>query len=174
MSTHLFFPNSKARACVLGYIISRFETLREAANLVADDPMESELSFNHLGVAVSDIEKALTVYEDLFGYRLLSGPFDDPQQQASVCFIGTGDPANVVFELVAPLTESSHVARLLAKGAGAYHVCYDVDDIDATVATLRGKGCLLVSRPTPAVAFQGRRIAWLYTPTRQLIELVER
>jgi methylmalonyl-CoA/ethylmalonyl-CoA epimerase len=136
--------------------------------------MESELRFNHLGVAVSDIEKAVAVYEDLFGYKLLSGPFDDSQQQATVCFIGTDDPPNIVFELVAPLNDSSHVARLLAKGAGAYHVCYEVDDISATVAGMRAKGCLLVSGPTPAVAFEERRIAWLYTPTRQLMELVER
>lgn len=135
--------------------------------------MEPDLRFNHLGVAVSDIKKALTVYEDLFGYKLLSGPFDDPQQQATVCFIGTDEPAHVVFELVAPLNDDSHVARLLAKGGGAYHVCYEVDDIDAAVAALRAKGCLLVNRPTPAVAFEERRIAWLYTPTRQLMELVE-
>jgi methylmalonyl-CoA/ethylmalonyl-CoA epimerase len=31
----------------------------------------------------------------------------------------------------------------------------------------------MVSDPMPAVAFGGRRIAWLYTPTRQLLELVE-
>ena len=32
---------------------------------------------------------------------------------------------------------------------------------------------VLISPPAPAVAFDGRRIAWVYTPTRQLIELLE-
>ena len=32
---------------------------------------------------------------------------------------------------------------------------------------------MVVSGPVPAVAFGGRQIAWLYTPTRQLFELVE-
>ena len=32
---------------------------------------------------------------------------------------------------------------------------------------------MIVSKPVPAVAFQGRRIAWIYTSSRQLFELVE-
>ena len=36
---------------------------------------------DHLGVAVADIEKALETYADLFGYKLLRGPYDDPTQQ---------------------------------------------------------------------------------------------
>jgi hypothetical protein len=32
---------------------------------------------------------------------------------------------------------------------------------------------MIVSKPVPAVAFQGRRIAWIYTSARQLFELVE-
>jgi len=31
----------------------------------------------------------------------------------------------------------------------------------------------VVSGPAPAVAFGGRRIAWFYTSTRQVFELVE-
>jgi methylmalonyl-CoA/ethylmalonyl-CoA epimerase len=33
--------------------------------------------------------------------------------------------------------------------------------------------CIVVAKPVPAVAFQGRRIAWIYTPSRQLFEIVE-
>ena len=136
--------------------------------------------FNHIGVAVADIDDALSVYEKMFGYQVLSGPFDDPEQQARVVFVGP--PGNFdrqvaqgfVLELIAPLDEKSHVARLLAKGGGAYHVCYEVDDVEQTLADLREKGCLIVSDPVPAVAYTLRRIAWFYTPTRQLVELVEK
>jgi methylmalonyl-CoA/ethylmalonyl-CoA epimerase len=38
---------------------------------------------------------------------------------------------------------------------------------------MKSKRCLLLGDPVPAVAFGGRRIAWLYTPTRQLVELLE-
>jgi methylmalonyl-CoA/ethylmalonyl-CoA epimerase len=135
--------------------------------------MALKLKFNHLGVAVAEIDSALESYETLFGYRLLSGPFEDPTQEATVAFVGTGEEHDVVIEIIAPLTEKSHVARILAKGVAAYHVCYEVEDIDAALAEFREKKCLVVRDPVPAVAYGGRRIAWFYTPTKQLTELVE-
>ena len=135
----------------------------------------SALRFSHLGVAVADIEHALCVYQEVFGYIVLSGPFDDPIQRVSVCFIGTGDPDDLIIELVSPLGNAdSPVNKILAKGIGAYHVCYQVDDIDQTLSHVRARGCIVISRPVPAVAFDGRQIAWFYTPTRQLVEILER
>ncbi|MGI9517822.1 MAG: VOC family protein [Pirellulaceae bacterium] len=135
--------------------------------------MSLKFKFDHLGVAVSDMDAALASYENLFGYRLLSGPFDDPEQEATVAFVGSGEPHDVVIELIAPLTEKSHVQRILDRGVAAYHVCYEVEDIEATLAELKASKCLIVRQPVPAVAYQGRHIAWFYTPTKQLTELVE-
>lgn len=132
---------------------------------------------HHLGVAVPDVEKAMPVYESLFGYRLVDGPYDDPIQKVRVVFIrreGAGGVAEPLVELIAPLTPDAPVNRYLAKDAGAYHLCYTVPDMEGAMSRLRGQGCLLVSAPAPAVAFGGRRIAWLFTPTRQLVEIVER
>lgn len=47
-----------------------------------------EFRFAHFGVAVSDLDRSLADYRDLFGYYLLSGPFVDPIQKVRVCFIG--------------------------------------------------------------------------------------
>lgn len=132
------------------------------------------MKFSHLGVAVSSIEEALSVYQEVFGYKVLSGPFDDPIQRASVCFVGTGIPNDMIIEVVASLDENSPVSKMLTKGVSAYHLCYEVDDIDQALANVRAKGCIIISKPVPAVAFEGRRIAWFYTPTRQLVEVVER
>ena len=135
--------------------------------------MTSGFRVDHVGVAVKDIDESLAQYTELFGYRLVRGPFDDPQQQARVAFICTDDPGDTVLELVAPLDEQSQVQRVLAKGLSLYHVCYEVPDIEQAISHLRQQRCLLVSGPTPAVAYDGRPIAWLYTPNRQLTELVE-
>lgn len=130
--------------------------------------------FQHLGIAVASLVKALPVYEGLFGYRLVSGPFDDPIQRVSVCFLSRDAPGEIALELVAPLGEDSPVHRTLTKGGNsAYHICYAVDDLDAALQHLTAQGCLVVSKPVPAAAFGNRRIAWFYTPTRQLIEAVE-
>jgi|SRR5215475_6727275 len=133
----------------------------------------TSLAFNHLGIVVSDLDKALESYREIFGYELLRGPYDDPIQQVRVCFIGSNGVGHPDLELVAPLSGQSPVKTLLDKGGGAYHVCYQVLNIEQALCDLRAKGCFVVSRPVPAVAFGGSRIAWLYTPTRQLLELVE-
>ncbi len=135
----------------------------------------TSFSFHHLGVAVASIEKALPVYRNLFGYQLISGPFDDPIQRVSVCFLGREIAGDITIELVAPLGEDSPIHRTLTKGGNsAYHACYEVPDLDEALAHLAANGCVIVSKPVPAVAFGNRRIAWLYTPTRQLIEAVEK
>jgi methylmalonyl-CoA/ethylmalonyl-CoA epimerase len=38
---------------------------------------------------------------------------------------------------------------------------------------LRDTGFFLISEPVPAVAFDGRRVAWFRGPDRLLVELVE-
>lgn len=134
----------------------------------------SVFTFHHLGVAVKSIAKAIPVYQDLFGYEVVSGPFDDPIQSVSVCFLQRQAPGDMVVELIAPLGDNTPIDRVLAKGGGAYHVCYEVEDIEGTLAGLKSKKCIVVSGPVPAVAFDNRRIAWLFTPTQQLIELLER
>jgi methylmalonyl-CoA/ethylmalonyl-CoA epimerase len=139
------------------------------------EPPMSALAFrvHHIGVAVASLQDALPAYQSVFGYTLLSGPFADPIQRVAVCFLGTGRPGEPTIELVEPAPGRSPLAAVLAKGIGAYHVCYEVDDVEAALAHARAHGCLIVSTPVPAVAFAGRRIAWFYMPSRQLVELLE-
>ena len=128
----------------------------------------------HVGVAVANLTASIQAYENVFGYRVLSGPFDDPIQRVRVCFLGNGSAGELAIELIEPLGSDSPVTRLLAKGGGAYHVCYNVANLDQALEEIRAKGCLVVAAPAPAVAYGGRRIAWFFTPDRQLVELVER
>jgi methylmalonyl-CoA/ethylmalonyl-CoA epimerase len=131
------------------------------------------MKFRHIGVAVRKIEEALRFYDAILGYKLLSGPFSDPIQRVSVCFLGTDNPGDAVIELIAPLTEDSPVKSVLSRGDGAYHMCFETPKLDESLAAVVAKGCLLVSKPVPAVAFGGRRIAWVFMRSRQLIELLE-
>jgi methylmalonyl-CoA/ethylmalonyl-CoA epimerase len=130
------------------------------------------LKFKHLGVAVHDLEQAMLVYREILGYRLIAGPFNDPIQRVSVCFLAPAEEGPEL-ELVAPLTSDSPVRKILSSGGGAYHLCYEARRFDDAMTVLSSQGCVVVSEPVPAVAFGGRRIAWLYMSTRQLLELVE-
>jgi methylmalonyl-CoA/ethylmalonyl-CoA epimerase len=129
-------------------------------------------SFHHVGVAVRDLQAAAQVLKNLFNYEVSSGPFDDPIQKVSVCFLSRGQ-GDTALELVAPLGPDSPIDRTLQKGGGAYHVCYQVPDIRAAIDYLTGEGAFLLSGPVPAVAFEMREIAWLMTGAKLLVELVQ-
>ena len=135
-----------------------------------------ELGFKllHVGVAVPTLGPTTEMMSKLFGYRVISGPFDDPIQKVSVNFLTTTEDDVAEIELIAPLTEDSPIKAMLAKnGGGAYHLCFETSDIDKALEHAKSNGCIIVSQPVPAVAFGGRRIAWIYTSSRQLFELVE-
>jgi methylmalonyl-CoA/ethylmalonyl-CoA epimerase len=128
---------------------------------------------HHVGVAVRSLADAVPAYERLFGYRVLAGPVDDPVQRVSVCFLGVAPGDAPAIELVAPGDGASPIRTALAKGVGAYHACYEVDDLERALLEARAAGCVVVAEPVPAAAFAGRRIAWIYMPSRQLVELLE-
>ena len=128
--------------------------------------------FHHVGIAVKDLTAAIPVYQKLFGYEVTSGPFDDPIQNVSVCFLSRG-AGDATLELVAPLGPNSPVDRILKKGGGTYHLCYEAREMEAAIGHLVENGSFLISGPVPAVAFAMRRIAWLMTEANLLVELVE-
>jgi methylmalonyl-CoA/ethylmalonyl-CoA epimerase len=128
----------------------------------------------HVGVAVPSLAPTTELLSTLFGYRVVSGPFDDPIQKVSVNFLTVSSNDIAEIELIAPLTEDSPIQSMLAKGGGgAYHLCFETSDLDGALSHAKNNGCIVVSAPVPAVAFEGRRIAWIYTRSRQLFELVE-
>ena len=77
-------------------------------------------------------------------------------------------------ELVELAGRRSPVNRFLESGGGLHHVCIEVADLPAHIEASRAAGCTLVRIPLPAVAFGGRKIAWIATPGGQLIELLQR
>jgi methylmalonyl-CoA/ethylmalonyl-CoA epimerase len=53
-------------------------------------------------------------------------------------------------------------------------LCYEVLDLERALAAFKSRGAVIAKRPLPAVAFEGRRIAWIVTAEKLLIELLER
>jgi methylmalonyl-CoA/ethylmalonyl-CoA epimerase len=127
--------------------------------------------FNHLGVAVSELPSSIAFFEQFLGYHLIRGPYDDPIQKVSVCFMGR-EQEHPVIELVAPGAENSPLASYLKRGIGGYHVCYEVPDLAESIRSAEQQGCIVIGEPVPAVAFDNRKVCWLFTPTRLLIELL--
>ncbi len=53
-------------------------------------------------------------------------------------------------------------------------MCYEVENLDLHLQSMRRTGGVVVRRPLPAVAFENRRIAWVFTKQRLLLEFLER
>ena len=131
-----------------------------------------DLHFHHVGVAVKSIDEALGYYTGLFGMRQVSEPLEVPSENVKVCFVEA--PGGVLIELVEGIGEKSPVAEIVERtGAGPYHLCYRVDDLDDAIKKLRAGGCHRLKR-FERVAQGFRRFAFLLTPDRQLFELCER
>ena len=122
---------------------------------------------------VADIEKARYAYVQRFGFEVCSPKIHDAVQTAHVLFLRQPHDATYV-ELVAPDGPQSKLSDALKKGGGLNHLCYATPDISASIAAMTQRGMRLVRSPVPAVAFNGRRIAWLIGRDLALVELVER
>jgi len=131
------------------------------------------MRFHHLGYAVSDIGRYLEDFvKPLLSPLRVTEPVADPIQRVTVCFVHL--PGNAVIELVEPLGEASPLRSIIGSARGGlYHVCYEVDDLNVELTRFRSRGCLALGKPVPAAAFGGRRIVFLLTPQRDLIELLE-
>lgn len=131
------------------------------------------LQLHHVGIAVKDIAQATEDHERRLGCVREGGLFHDPVQTALIQFLRVpGD--SVLIELVAPDGPGSKLAAAVKRGGGINHLCYGTDDIEAACEALRTDGLFLIQEPVPAVAFGGRRIAWLMGDAWYLTELVER
>jgi methylmalonyl-CoA/ethylmalonyl-CoA epimerase len=125
---------------------------------------------NHVAIAVSDIEGAVTFWRDTLGIPF-SHVEDVPSQKAKVAFFPVGDSE---IELVMPTADDTGTARFLAKnGPGMHHLCLEVDHIEEKLLELKQKNVQLINE-TPLV-LEGRKMAFLHPKSTQgvLIELYE-
>lgn len=96
---------------------------------------------DHLGIAVESIAAARGFYEALGLHVTREETIE--HEQVRTAMIPLGDSR---IELLEPLREDSAVGRFLKKrGAGLHHVALHVDDVSATLASLKAQGAKLIS-----------------------------
>lgn len=121
----------------------------------------ADVRFHHVGAVVPRIEDQ--------GLGL--APVEDPIQRVRVAFI---DLADTRFELVEPIGPDSPVRHSLEKGGKLLHVCFEVPALESALEAGARHGFRALGPAQPATAFGGRRIAWCYSATFGLVELLER
>jgi methylmalonyl-CoA epimerase len=127
---------------------------------------------DHIAIAVEDIEKAMEVYENLFGIR--------PDHREYIPAFGVETATfrldSTDIELIEGKKEDSSIRRFTEKnGPRIHHIAFLVDDIDETMKALEAKGARFVDEK-PRRGKEGTRVAFLHPSSTGgiLYELVER
>jgi methylmalonyl-CoA epimerase len=113
---------------------------------------------DHVGIAVSDLQPSLAFFRDVLGLHV-EVTEEIPSQKVRATFLNTGHSTLEVLEATAP---DSPIAKYLDKrGPGLHHVALRVEDIDAALAHLKGRGVRLIDeRARPGA--EGAMVAFIH------------
>jgi methylmalonyl-CoA epimerase len=101
---------------------------------------------SHLGMAVKDLEQAREFYRSVFKLES-SDPIIGGDGSLRVSMVKVGE---VLIELIEPIGNERVMAKFLEKrGEGFHHICYEVDDIQAAVSSLKASGLDVLGEPKP-------------------------
>jgi catechol 2,3-dioxygenase-like lactoylglutathione lyase family enzyme len=138
------------------------------------------MNFGHVGISVTDIDRSIAFYRDMFGLEPLMDimPFGGEQFEAimdipgvtgRMCMIGKGSTNLELFEFDGSKAKD---ANHPVSDRGISHFGLFVDDIAATYDKLRGAGVRIHS---PVVTFMGgsMKAAYCRDPDGNVFEIME-
>jgi methylmalonyl-CoA/ethylmalonyl-CoA epimerase len=126
---------------------------------------------DHIGVAVDDLDEAVSLYSERLGMPVQHRETVEEQGVEAV-LVGIGESH---VELLRPLSADSAVGRFLERnGPGLHHVAYGTDDIGSAIDALRAAGLGLIDE-RPRTGIRGTRVAFVHPKSTGgvLTELVE-
>ena len=129
------------------------------------------IRIDHIAVVVDDIDASLAFWRDALGMEMTHLE-EVKEQESIVAFLPTGGSE---VELVKPTTETSGVARYLARrGPGMHHICLEVDNLAEMLADMKARGVKLINE-TPTLGAGGKQIAFIHPASANgvLVELYQ-
>jgi methylmalonyl-CoA/ethylmalonyl-CoA epimerase len=134
------------------------------------------LGLDHVGIAVPDLDAAITFYRDVLGLQVVHRE-DNLDQQVAEVMLTTSEEAPVRnhLQLLMPLGEESVLNRFLMRhGSGLHHVAYAVSDVRSASSILRHSG-VRVLYDAPRAGTRGSQINFVHPKDTGgvLLELVE-
>ncbi len=98
---------------------------------------------HHVGIAVHDLDEALKFYRDTLGLHVHAREtVEDQGVRAALLTIGESE-----IELLEPTSPDSAVGKFLErKGEGLHHICFQTEDVDGELETLKEKEVPLVDQ----------------------------
>lgn len=117
----------------------------------------STKGLDHVAIAVKDLDAAVKYYVEVLGFAPPEIE-EVADQQVTTAIFGHGMGR---IELICPTNPNGSVAKFLEKrGEGLHHICVEVSDLEATLASLKQKGAQLIDA-TPRIG-GGAKIAFVH------------
>ncbi|MBL6752082.1 MAG: VOC family protein [Nevskia sp.] len=109
----------------------------------------------HIGVIVHDLDGAVRLWEDSYGFKLTHRIDIEAERIRSAMLSPNGRHGEMGVELIEPMDKddmANPIARRLAQaGEGFYHIGLVIDDTAATARALQAQGKTVIERPPAAV-----------------------
>lgn len=120
---------------------------------------------SHIGVLVHDADAATRLWTEAFGFQAFEDRRIEVEGIRSVFISVGGTWDEMVIEIMEPLDKSNMdnalSRRLAHSGEGFYHLCIEVDDVEASGKELEARGMTVLMRD-PVDAHSSPR--WLVHP----------
>jgi methylmalonyl-CoA/ethylmalonyl-CoA epimerase len=94
------------------------------------------MKFDHVGVAVKNVEQMLAIYSQIGDFEVRQT--EVAAQKAKIVLMKAGDTS---VEFLEPTSEDSTLAKFIReRGEGLHHIAFEVEDIAKTTEDLKGRG----------------------------------
>ena len=120
---------------------------------------------SHFGILVHDADAATSLWCEAFGFKKFEDRVIDVEGIRSVFISLGGTWDEMVIEIMEPLDKADMTnalsKRLATVGEGFYHLCLDVDGIEASAQELEARGMTVMMRDPVG---PGAHPRWLVHP----------
>ena len=109
----------------------------------------------HIAIAVNDLDEIAGLLQDKFGIEL---EYTEDRPASKLAMLPVGE---TYIELLQGTTPDSGATKWLSEnGQSLFHICFEVEDIDAALAELKAKGTPLLN-DEPIIGHANCRIAFI-------------
>ena len=128
------------------------------------------MQVHHIGYLVKRLNRSEEAFLKL-GYEVEREVCYDHVRDVNISFLTNGEYR---VELIEPASKTSPLYPLLKNYKNSpYHICYTVEDLEASKKKLENDGFMVIQDTQVAPALDGRNVVFMVSADIGIIELVE-